>query len=164
MDYISRDELHKRLSERASRSSHSDFQPEPTWNEAVEIMDSIPAADVRPMVRGKWIAYQQERWIYAKCSECETVHDVKSNFCPNCGADMRDRPSVPFDEVWERLKNESAESREFFEAAERMAEEGQPTCDTCVHYPPSSCDGKPCTQCDTNSKWLNCYQKREEQT
>lgn len=52
-DYISRKELNKRLSEKASRSSHSDFQPAPTWNEAVEIMDSIPAADVRPVVTCK---------------------------------------------------------------------------------------------------------------
>lgn len=49
---------------------------------------SIPSADVRPVVRGKWIDHQEGRWIYAKCSECGTVHDVKSNFCPNCGADM----------------------------------------------------------------------------
>lgn len=50
----------------------------------------IPAADVRPVVRGKWIDHQEGRWIYAKCSECGTVHDVKSNFCPSCGADMRE--------------------------------------------------------------------------
>jgi hypothetical protein len=53
-------------------------------------INSIPAADARPVVRGKWIDYQQGRWVYAKCSECETVHDVRSNFCPNCGADMRE--------------------------------------------------------------------------
>lgn len=54
------------------------------------IIGVIPAADVRPVVRGKWIDYQQGRWVYAKCSECETVHDVKSNYCPSCGADMRE--------------------------------------------------------------------------
>lgn len=54
-----------------------------------EMIDSIHNADVRPVMRGKWDDYQQGRWVYAKCSECETVHDVRSNFCPNCGADMR---------------------------------------------------------------------------
>lgn len=54
------------------------------------IEDDIPAADVRSVKRGKWIDYQQWQWIYAKCSECETVHDVRSNFCPSCGADMRE--------------------------------------------------------------------------
>lgn len=57
-------------------------------------MNDIPAADVRPVRRGKWIDHQEGRWIYAKCyakcSECGTVHDVKSNFCPSCGADMRE--------------------------------------------------------------------------
>ena len=50
----------------------------------------IPAADVKPVARGKWIDHQEGRWIYAKCSECGTVHDVKSNFCPNCGAKTED--------------------------------------------------------------------------
>lgn len=39
---------------------------------------------------GHWIDHQMDRWIYAKCSECKTIHDVKSNYCPNCGADMRE--------------------------------------------------------------------------
>ena len=51
---------------------------------------SIPAADVRPVVRGEWVDYQQGRWVYAKCSACETVHDVKSNYCPHCGAMMEE--------------------------------------------------------------------------
>ena len=49
---------------------------------------SLP--DVRPVKRGEWIDHQMGRWVYAKCSECETVHDVRSNFCPTCGADMRE--------------------------------------------------------------------------
>ena len=32
-------------------------------------------------------------------------------------------------------------------------------CSTCIHNPPSSCDGKPCTQCDPDSVYFNCYQK-----
>ena len=37
---------------------------------------------------GEWIDHQDGRWIYAKCSECGTVHDTKSNYCPSCDADM----------------------------------------------------------------------------
>jgi len=55
---------------------------------AISEIEALLAADVRPVVRGKWIGHQEGRWIYAKCSECGTVHDVKSNFCPNCGAKM----------------------------------------------------------------------------
>ena len=34
-------------------------------------------------------------------------------------------------------------------------------CETCVYYPPSSCDGKPCTQCDPDNVYFNCYLKKE---
>lgn len=37
---------------------------------------------------GHWIDHQEDRWIYAKCSECETIHDSRTNYCPNCGAKM----------------------------------------------------------------------------
>ena len=37
---------------------------------------------------GYWIDHQEDRWIYAKCSECNTVHDARTNYCPNCGAKM----------------------------------------------------------------------------
>ena len=39
---------------------------------------------------GHWIDYQKNRWIYAQCSECGTVHDTKTNYCPNCGAKMEE--------------------------------------------------------------------------
>lgn len=34
-------------------------------------------------------------------------------------------------------------------------------CETCVYYPPSSCDGKPCTQCDITNPFLTCYREKE---
>ena len=39
---------------------------------------------------GHWIDHQEDRWIYAKCSECETVHDSRTNYCPYCGAKMQE--------------------------------------------------------------------------
>lgn len=56
----------------------------------------IPAADVRPVVRGKWIAID---FHSVKCSSCDFSMDIMKvdthvlnhvNFCPNCGADMRE--------------------------------------------------------------------------
>ena len=35
-------------------------------------------------------------------------------------------------------------------------------CKTCIYYPPSSCDGKPCTQCDANNPFFNCYVNKED--
>ena len=37
---------------------------------------------------GHWMHYIMGKWVYAKCSVCGTVHDVSSNYCPNCGARM----------------------------------------------------------------------------
>ena len=48
----------------------------------------LPAADVRPVVRGKWIDTDNyyQRW---KCSVCGChTRDAEPNFCPNCGAQM----------------------------------------------------------------------------
>ena len=50
-------------------------------------------ADVRPVVRGKWIWLEPPDdesvgwWI---CSACNQEHWCESDFCPNCGADMRE--------------------------------------------------------------------------
>lgn len=35
--------------------------------------------------KGSWIDFKMGRWIYAKCAVCETIQDVKSNYCPECG-------------------------------------------------------------------------------
>lgn len=34
-------------------------------------------------------------------------------------------------------------------------------CESCIYYPPSSCDGKPCCVCDPADPALNCYCKNE---
>ena len=83
-DYISRADAIEAMYKDAERNPDHVF-----WVTQHLAIDNIPAADVRPVRRGKWIDHQEGRWIYAKCSVCGTVHDVKSNFCPNCGADMR---------------------------------------------------------------------------
>lgn len=53
---------------------------------ASEYMELIPAADVRPVVRGKW----ETDTCHVYCSICGEYENNKSNFCPNCGADMRE--------------------------------------------------------------------------
>ena len=48
----------------------------------------IPAADVRPVVRGRWENFRGK----PRCSRCKAVWPedyYDHNFCPNCGADMR---------------------------------------------------------------------------
>lgn len=65
-------------------------------------INAVPAADVRPVMRGKWKKRMEEKETpYYKsftpiwsCSECGTEYDpslcMTINFCPNCGADMRE--------------------------------------------------------------------------
>ena len=56
----------------------------------------VPAADVRPAARGKW---EVEDFHTVCCSKCRFSLDIMEvsayvlnamNFCPNCGADMRE--------------------------------------------------------------------------
>lgn len=61
---------------------------------AIEIMNEVPAADVRPVVRGKWRPYSPLTDTY-ECDKCgyQVIDEIfRTNFCPNCGADMREPP------------------------------------------------------------------------
>ena len=52
-------------------------------------IDEAPAADVRPVVRGRWENFRGK----PRCSRCKAVWPedyYDHNFCPNCGADMRE--------------------------------------------------------------------------
>lgn len=56
------------------------------------VLDECPAADVRPVVKAEWLPFGK-RGIYGMmyaCSACHAKYDGKTNFCPNCGADMRE--------------------------------------------------------------------------
>lgn len=76
-----------------------------TLNNVEEILRDVPAADVRPVVRGKWvehthILYDGKPGYSIECTACHEVFTEvdlrekpsKYNFCPNCGADMREEP------------------------------------------------------------------------
>jgi hypothetical protein len=49
----------------------------------------ISSEDVRPMVRGRWIDYDDDYGAYC-CSVCEqdAPEDTEWPYCPNCGAYM----------------------------------------------------------------------------
>ena len=73
------------------------------WNDIHQALKDIPAADVKPVVRGEWIEcdyvvvehgfVEHIPKAALKCSSCHRAFkkaeiSVK-NYCPNCGADMR---------------------------------------------------------------------------
>lgn len=65
----------------------------------VEDVEKLPSADVREIKRGRWsfdnIIFTDSDGVSRsgmrgyKCSECGGFCIGESNFCPNCGADMR---------------------------------------------------------------------------
>ena len=66
--------------------------------DCVRRLKDIPAADVRPVVRGKWIESKSIMEVLY-CSECgfRTIYGAMPDglgrnysYCPNCGADMRE--------------------------------------------------------------------------
>lgn len=77
--------------------------------EVRESLKSVPAADARPVVRGEWEKYEDfdeyggGRHVEWTCSKCFYIvkgdwevrnshinEKPRENFCPNCGADMRE--------------------------------------------------------------------------
>lgn len=92
-EYIDREDVLKILSEKNA-----------AWD-AYQKVQALPAADVRPVVRGRWEPVMahftsgrtEQAWeeAYAPeytCSKCgfELIAYGEKNYCPNCGADMRE--------------------------------------------------------------------------
>lgn len=79
-DYIDRESYCKTIC-RCDRE-YCDKEKCPIW--------TALAADVRPVVRGRWRWVGQDQWNDCyECSQCGKMNTDNSNFCPNCGADMR---------------------------------------------------------------------------
>lgn len=70
-------------------------------SDAEKALENLPAADVRPVVKGKWIRLDMHRGMEQyKCSACnsevyvpECMGEPMFGFCPICGADMREEIS-----------------------------------------------------------------------
>ena len=109
-DYIRREEVVCKIERLRDKCGNDEMAFALNW--AKELVNKIPAADVRPVVRGEW--YNGDRNEGAQkvkldcdgnvtdtafCSVCGdwlTASDeyaVRGRFCPNCGADMRGEES-----------------------------------------------------------------------
>lgn len=56
-----------------------------------EAIDSIPAADVAPVVHGRWVTHYRSGTTVAEgyvSTCCDMWNNRKSDYCPNCGAKM----------------------------------------------------------------------------
>lgn len=64
------------------------------WRQCLANIEDFKPADVRPVVRGRWIVRMSEVFPADSTIECDQCHEEQSafisdSFCPNCGADMR---------------------------------------------------------------------------
>ena len=62
------------------------------YGDVLDDLEDFTAADVRPVVKAEWLPFGK-RGIYGMmyaCSFCHAKYDGKTNFCPNCGAEMEE--------------------------------------------------------------------------
>lgn len=52
-------------------------------------MMETPAADVEERKRGRWVGSAQD-FSCSACGVYQNLYTGRTNFCPNCGADMRE--------------------------------------------------------------------------
>lgn len=58
----------------------------------VNIAIEKSTVDAVEVVHGRWIAIGGNRYTrISQCSNCCAKYDFTSPYCPNCGADMRER-------------------------------------------------------------------------
>lgn len=90
-EYIERETYRKRL---ADLEGWCQDLRKPGLKQALEMFDEIPAADVAPVVRGRWEFLGPNRLIKecmcGTCSVCKirSKYIVNTMLCPNCGATM----------------------------------------------------------------------------
>ena len=56
-----------------------------------ELINAIPAADVAPVVYGRWVTHYRSGTPVAEgyvSTCCDMWNNRKSDYCPNCGAKM----------------------------------------------------------------------------
>ncbi len=99
-EYIERETAYPLAKKICDAIDSKDFQRLNFGMRILDWIDDLPAADVRPVVRGKWIDrdddyYGWNMWACSACGEefvlTEGTPDMNDyHFCPNCGADMRE--------------------------------------------------------------------------
>ena len=68
----------------------------------IAVLEDAPTVDAVPVAHGEWLLRHVGAGHYWECSVCHTnpcIYVTKdTNYCPNCGADMREVPEPPKEE------------------------------------------------------------------
>ena len=82
---INLNDARKKLNELAGSAEYNNGV-----TDAFNALFDLPPIEAEPRKHGRWIKNPPtEAWEY-HCSLCGTQEDYKENYCPNCGADMRE--------------------------------------------------------------------------
>lgn len=106
-EYIEREALMRRIKEIhcAECDSYHGVRCRACWvDDTLDYIDSEPAADVAPVVHGRWEGYTHSRYCgideygepiyrdgivyYCSNPKCRRKTVIKENYCPACGAKM----------------------------------------------------------------------------
>lgn len=90
-EYIEREALIRQIDEGFDKT-------EPTGEEQIgflkcrKIARELSAADVAPVVQGRWDLLDDagSKIVKWNCDRCNRISTSKTDYCPNCGADMRE--------------------------------------------------------------------------
>ena len=89
-EYIKREAVIDRLKRNLDACNPGSFS-ELCYRDAIETVKCFPAADVAPVVHGRWVTHYRSGTPVAEgyvsmC--CDMWNKRKSPYCPNCGAKM----------------------------------------------------------------------------
>ena len=82
-----------------TKETEADYVPYVHYDDMVQAVTGTPVQDVAPVVHAHWIelydpisyvsiGYEYVPKIIINCSNCNNEVEVKTPYCPNCGAKM----------------------------------------------------------------------------
>lgn len=97
-EYISREKILDIVSQYCPDDDGSCSKADVDLREMLDEIEALPAADVQPVKRGRWIKAHDKQGSYFLCSNCGTVEKTESDqddtvwqhdeYCRKCGARM----------------------------------------------------------------------------
>ena len=101
-EYIEREAVINHLRE-CDGTPHEIAYTYPVYKDLEQFVESLPAADVAPVARGRWVKHSVDgtdmfgeptEIVFAcNCSVCGLDGRSETPYCPNCGAKMEESES-----------------------------------------------------------------------